>query len=74
MKNLILDECNIGDDGAERLGKILELNEKLKVLDISNNGITSKGCINFFTFINAEDPKDIKVVSRAMRLQSLFLH
>ena len=44
LDTLILEDCSIGDEAAEHLGNTLKENDNLKVLDLSNNGITWKGC------------------------------
>jgi len=47
LQSLILDECGLGDKGAENLGEKLCYNEKLRFLDISNNNIKAQGAIDF---------------------------
>lgn len=63
LESLILEECEIGDEGLIHLGIALEQNRKLKFLDVSKNGITHKGCIPF-----CESLKENSF------LQILFLH
>ena len=47
LKELILEDCNIGDKGAKCLGDALELNISLRYLDMSNNNITWRGATDF---------------------------
>ena len=43
LESLNLEDCQLGDDCAECFGKILLRNDNLRVLNLSRNGITSKG-------------------------------
>ena len=47
LESFIIEECNIGDKGFVEIGKSLSHNQNLRYLDISNNGITFKGTIDF---------------------------
>jgi Ran GTPase-activating protein (RanGAP) involved in mRNA processing and transport len=42
-----MEECNIGDEGFICIGESLEQSYSLKMIDLSNNGITYKGAIKF---------------------------
>ena len=47
LDSLVLEDCRLGDEGATILGQALRLNDKLRFLDMSNNGITGKGAEEF---------------------------
>jgi len=47
LDSLVLEDCRLGDEGAAILGQALRLNDKLRFLDMSNNGITGKGAEEF---------------------------
>lgn len=47
LETLILEDCKIGDEGISRFGDIFSINDRLRYLDLSNNGITEIGAISF---------------------------
>ena len=47
LESLVLEDCKIGDDGIARFGEIFKINDRLRFLDLSNNGITEVGATAF---------------------------
>ncbi|KAL3935032.1 MAG: hypothetical protein SGBAC_009368 [Bacillariaceae sp.] len=44
LKELSLEHCHIGDDGANAIGCVLQSNQTLKSIDLCHNGIGATGC------------------------------
>lgn len=44
LKELSLEHCHIGDDGAQAIGLVLESNQTLKSIDLCHNQIGPTGC------------------------------